>query len=132
MLQAEKKVAPKLSSRLGRCEVSNGRDIRKGNAGIGAGLEGSFFSFEETSLVVLNLTCERGIEGKAAEWAYGGMTQGASTLLPTLLALSRYFSARRGNTRIPYSWNVPLVLGYKSILHCHGVSDKVLCSRNPK
>ena len=50
----------------------------------------------------------------------------------TFLALSRYFSARRGNTRIPYSWNVPLVPDYNSILHCHEVSDKVLCSRNPK
>ena len=45
----------------------------------------------------------------------------------TFLALSRYFSARRGNTRIPYSWNVPLVPDYNSILHCHEVSDKVLC-----
>ena len=42
---------------------------------MGAGLEGSFFSFEETSLVVLNLRCERN-RGKAAERAYGGMTQG--------------------------------------------------------
>ena len=49
-----------------------------------------------------------------------------------LLALSRHSYARRGNTRIPYYWNVPLVLGYESILHCHGVSDKVLYSRNPK
>ena len=44
--------------------MSNGRDTRKGNAGIGAGLEGSLFSFEETSLVVLNLRCEREIEGR--------------------------------------------------------------------
>ena len=36
-----------------RRQVSNGRDIRKGNAGIDTGLEGSFSSFEETSLVVL-------------------------------------------------------------------------------
>ena len=43
--------------------VSNGRDIRKGKAGIGAGLEGSLFSFEETCLV-LNLRCEREIEGR--------------------------------------------------------------------
>ena len=33
--------------------MSNGRGIKKGDARIGAGLEGSFFSFEETSLVVL-------------------------------------------------------------------------------
>ena len=44
--------------------VSNGRDIRKGKAGIGAGLEGSLFSFEETSLVVLNLRCAREMEGR--------------------------------------------------------------------
>ena len=72
MLQAEKKVAPKLSSRLGRCEVSNGRDIRKGNAGIGAGLEGSFFSFEETFLVVLNRRCEREMEGRLQSEPMGG------------------------------------------------------------
>ena len=63
-LQAEKKVAPKLSCRLGGRQVSNGRDIRKRNAGIGAGLENSFFSFEETSLVILNLRCARETEGR--------------------------------------------------------------------
>ena len=42
--------------------LSNGRDIRKGNAGIGADLEGSFFSFGETSLVVLNRRCEGEME----------------------------------------------------------------------
>ena len=41
-----------------------------------------------------------------------------------LLASFRHFSARRGNTRIPYSWNVPLVPDYKNIIHCHGISDK--------
>ena len=61
----------------------------------------------------------------AAEWAYGGMTRGATTLL----ASSRHFSDTRGNTRIPYSWNDPLVPDYKNILHCHGISDKVLCSK---
>ena len=44
--------------------MSNGRDIRERNAGIGASLEGSFFSFEETSLVVLNLRCKGEIEGR--------------------------------------------------------------------
>ena len=34
---------------------------------MGAGLEGSFLCFGETSLCVLNLSCERGMEGKAAE-----------------------------------------------------------------
>ena len=62
----------------------------------------------------------------------GSFFSASLVILPTLLALSRHLSARRRNTRIPYSWNVPLVLGYKSILHCHGVSDKVLYSRNPK
>ena len=42
-----------------------------------------------------------------------------------LLASLWHFSARRGNTRIPYSWSVPLVPDYKNILHCHGISDKV-------
>ena len=49
---------------------------------MGVGLEGSVFSFGETSLCVLHLSCERGMEGKAAEWAYGGMTQGAQRSLP--------------------------------------------------
>ena len=49
-----------------------------------------------------------------------------------LLASFRHFSPRRVNTRIPYSWNVPLVPDDESVLHCHGVSDKVLCFRNPK
>ena len=52
--------------------MSNGRDIRKGNAGIGAGLEGSFFSFEETSLVVLNLRCEGEMEGRQQIEPMGG------------------------------------------------------------
>ena len=71
-LHSENKVAPKLSCRLGRRQVSNGRDIRKGNAGIGAGLEGSLFSFEETSLVVLNLRCEREMEGRLQSDPTGG------------------------------------------------------------
>ena len=65
-------VAPKLSCRLGRREVSNGRDIRKRNAGIGAGLEGSFFSFEETSLLVLNLRYEGEMEGRLQGEPMGG------------------------------------------------------------
>ena len=36
----------------------------KGNARIGAGLEGSFFSFGEASIFVLNLSCERGIDAR--------------------------------------------------------------------
>ena len=48
-------------------QVSNHRGIQKKDARVGAGLEGSFFSFSDTSLVILNLTCERGMEGKAAE-----------------------------------------------------------------
>ena len=55
---------------------------RKGDARFGTGLEGSFFSLYETSLVILNLNRERGMEGKVAEWAYGGMTQGAQRSLP--------------------------------------------------
>ena len=35
--------------------------------------------------------------------------------ISTLLALSRHFSARRRNTRVPYSCNVPLVLGYEKL-----------------
>ena len=49
----------------------NGRGIREGNARIGAGLEGSFFSFEETSLV-LNLRCEREMEGRLQSEPMGG------------------------------------------------------------
>ena len=62
--------------------LSNGRSIREGNARIGAGLEGSFFSFGETSLFVLNLSCERGIEGRLQSEPMGGMTQGAQRSLP--------------------------------------------------
>ena len=49
--------------------MSNGRYIWKGNAGIGAGLEGSFSSFEETSLVVLSIKPQMRGEngGKAVE-----------------------------------------------------------------
>ena len=47
-----------------RRQESNGRGIRKGNARIGAGLEGSFFPLGETSLFVLNPSCERGVEGR--------------------------------------------------------------------
>ena len=52
--------------------LSNGRDIRKGNAGIGAGLDGSSFYFDETSLVVLNLRCEREMEGRLQSEPMGG------------------------------------------------------------
>ena len=54
-----------------RC-MSNGRDIRKGDARIGAGLESSFSSFVETSLLVLNVSCERGIEGRLQSEPMGG------------------------------------------------------------
>ena len=84
---------------------------RKRDARFGAGLEGSFPSFGETSLVVLTLRCQIGNGEETAEWAYRGMTQGATTLL----ASSRHFSAGRGNTRILYWWNVPLVPDYKNI-----------------
>ena len=75
--------------------------------------------------------------GKTAEWAYGGMTQGASKLLayPDISPLDdekHVFPTLR-----TFLWYLPrinwrIVLPYKSILHCHGVSGKVLCSRNPK
>ena len=39
----------------------------KGDARFGAGLEGSFSSFGETSLVVLTLRCQIGNGGEAAE-----------------------------------------------------------------
>ena len=44
--------------------MSNIRNIRKRNAGIDAGLEGSFSSFEETSFVLTSDARENG--GKAA------------------------------------------------------------------
>ena len=40
---------------------------RKGDARFGAGLEGSFSSSGETSLVVLTLRCQIGNGGEAAE-----------------------------------------------------------------
>ena len=52
--------------------MSNGRGIRKGDARIGAGLESSFSSFVETSLLVLNVSCERGIEGRLQSEPMGG------------------------------------------------------------
>ena len=52
--------------------MSNGRGTRKGNAGIDAGLEGSFFSFKETSLVALNLRCERDMEERLQSEPMGG------------------------------------------------------------
>ena len=53
-------------------KVSNGRGIWKGDARIGAGLEGTFFSFEETSYVVLYLRCQRGMEGRLHSEPMGG------------------------------------------------------------
>ena len=52
--------------------LSNGRDIRKGNAGNDAGLDGSFSYFEEISLVVLNLRCEGEMEGRLQSEPMGG------------------------------------------------------------
>ena len=37
--------------------------------------KGSFFSFEETSLVVLNFICQRGMEGGLQSEPLGGMAQ---------------------------------------------------------
>ena len=51
--------------------MSNGRGMLKGDAGIGAGVEGSFFSSEETCLV-LNLRCERGMEKRLQSEPMGG------------------------------------------------------------
>ena len=51
--------------------MSNGRDMWKGDAGIGVGLEGSFSSFEETS-VVLNLRCEGEMERRLKSEPMGG------------------------------------------------------------
>ena len=53
-------------------DMSKCRDMRKENAGIDAGLEGSFSSFEETSLVVLNLRCEGEMEGRLQSEPMGG------------------------------------------------------------
>ena len=64
-----------------QCHVEWPRCIER-DARFGAGLEGSFSSFGETSLVVLTLRCQRGNGGETAEWAYGGMTQGARGSLP--------------------------------------------------
>ena len=56
---------------------------------IGAGVKGSFFSSGETSLFVLNPSCERGIEGRLQSKPMGGMTQGAqrSLLYPDISPL---------------------------------------------
>ena len=80
-----------------RRQVPNGRDIRKGNAGINAGFEGSFSSSEETSLV-LNLRCAGEMEGRLQSEPTGGWLKELKSP-----CLSRHFSARQGNTRIPYS-----------------------------
>ena len=61
-----------VDSSMSNGQVSNGRGIRKGKARIGAGLEGSFFSFEETSLVVFNPRCQRGMEGRLQSEPMGG------------------------------------------------------------
>ena len=49
--------------------VSNGRGVWKRDARFGAGLEISFSSFGETSLVVLTHSCQMGNGGEAAEEA---------------------------------------------------------------
>ena len=52
-----------------RWYVSNGRGVWKRDARFGAGLESSFSSFGETSLVVLTHICQMGNGGEAAEGA---------------------------------------------------------------
>ena len=47
--------------------MSYGRGIKKGDARFGAGLEDSFTSSGETSLVVLTHRCQIGNRGEAAE-----------------------------------------------------------------
>ena len=49
--------------------LSNGRGVWKRDARFGAGLEGSFSSFGETSLVVLTHRRQMGNGGEAAEGA---------------------------------------------------------------
>ena len=49
--------------------VSDGRGVQKRDARFGAGLESSFSSFGETSLVVLTHRCQTGNGGEAAEGA---------------------------------------------------------------
>ena len=51
------------------CSLSYGRGVWKRDARFGAGLEGSFSSFGETSLVVLTHRCQMGNGGEAAEGA---------------------------------------------------------------
>ena len=66
-----------------------------------------------------------------------GMTQGAPKLLayPDISPLDGEYTYSLLLERSPWylariNWRI--VLSCKSILHCHGASDKVLCSRNPK
>ena len=49
--------------------LSYGRGVWKRDARFGAGLESSFSSFGETSLVVLTHSCQMGNGGEAAEGA---------------------------------------------------------------
>ena len=63
---------PIVISRAGSCPAVDAKCrmaevYRKGDARFGAGLEGSFSSSGETSLVVLTLRCQIGNGGEAAE-----------------------------------------------------------------
>ena len=75
--------------------------------------------------------------GKTAEWAYGGMTQGPWKHLAHPDIFPPDGEIHVFPTPRTFLWylarvNWRIALSYKSILHYHGVSDKVLCSRNPK
>ena len=111
---------------VGKCEMAEmyGRERRNYRCWLGGQLLFILGDF----LCCINPQMTRG-NGREAERV---STVGDDSRYSRTLCASQHVSARRGNTRIPYSRNVPLVTDYKSILHCHGVSDKVLCHRNSK
>ena len=68
--------------------MSNGRGEKKGDARFGAGLEGSFSSFGETSLVVLTLGCQVGKwrgDCRVSLWGDDSRSYNAPGLIPTFL-----------------------------------------------
>ena len=117
--------------------MSNGREVYKKGTQGSVLLRGQllFFCGHFSCCIKPQMSERNG--GKTAEWAYGGMTQGASKRLAYPDISPLHDDKHVFTTLRTFLWYLPrinwrIVLPYKSILHCHGVSGKVLCSRNPK
>ena len=120
-----------------RHQVSYGRDMQKGTQ------ELSMLAWRTASLlyrwlliVVLNLRCER--EWREGWWMSlrGDDSRSLRYLAhPDISPLDGEIYVLSTPRTFLWCWAKPnrrIALSYWSILHCNGISDKVLCSRNYK